>query len=100
MDQRVTSGLPRNRLRDHGVPKLSIHAVGSEARTGAYARSYSDRTDYSHTERKLTEGRRAAERAAYATLKVSHDASEAEIKAQFRKLAMLYHPDVRPRCTA
>ena len=74
-------------LRDNGVPKLSIHAAASEARTGAHVRSCSDRTDYSHTERKLTKGRRATERAAYATLKISHDASEAEIKAQFRKLS-------------
>lgn len=63
-------------------------------RTSA-VRGYSDRTDYTHTERELTKGRRAAERAAYATLKISHDASEAQIKAQFRKLAMVYHPDVR-----
>ena len=64
------------------------------------ARLYSDRTDYSHTERTLTKGRRAAERAAYATLEISHEASEATIKAQFRKLALLYHPDVCSRCHA
>lgn len=45
-------------------------------------RHLSDRADYKHTERELSKGRRASERAAYATLGVSHDASEPEIKAQ------------------
>jgi hypothetical protein len=77
------------------APSLSP-AVAVRAAT---VRRFSDRADYKHTEREISKGRRATERAAYATLQISHDASEAEIKAQFRKLAMLYHPDVRPSLT-
>ena len=52
------------------------------------------RSKYTHTERAMSKGRRAAERAAYKTLDLERDASEREIKAAFRAQALKHHPDL------
>ena len=48
---------------------------------------------YKHTGRAMESDLRKDEQAAYRMLDVSPDSSEVQIKSQFRKLAMLHHPD-------
>ena len=85
---------PAAALRCRWGAALRAPLLSAAAHRPAHRRLLSDRADYTHTERELSKGRRATERAAYATLGVSHDATEPEIKAQFRSLAKLYHPDI------